>query len=305
MTTTFERIAADIGARIASGELAPGDRVPSTRRIVADYGVAMATATRALDALQRRGLVEARRGVGTVVVEQPGRSARDSLRSGSRTAPTVDDVVRAAMAIADEEGLPGLSMRRIATDLGLPTMSLYRHVANRDELLAAMLDRVYAAHPLPDPLPDGWRDRAEACARTFWTAFQRHPWAAHAMSITRPQVVPHGVAHTEAMLAAFDRAPASRPLDLETRMHLAVTLFLFVRGVAVNIEPALAARQDTGLSDEDWMNRAKPPLQAAADPRQYPHLARATASELDITLDSLFETGLARLLDGYEVFLTR
>ncbi|WP_036963196.1 GntR family transcriptional regulator, partial [Promicromonospora kroppenstedtii] len=61
MTSTSERIADEIRASIRSGELAPGTPVPSTRRIVAEHGVAMATASRVLDALRRDGLVEVRR----------------------------------------------------------------------------------------------------------------------------------------------------------------------------------------------------------------------------------------------------
>jgi len=291
VTTTYERIADLIAARIEDGDLAPGGLVPSTRRIVAEHGVAMATATRVLDELRRRGLVEARRGVGTVVAHPGVPTAR----------VTTADVVRAAVSLADSDGLGGLSMRRIATALGMPTMSLYRHVTSREDLVARMLDAVYGEFPLPDPLPDGWRARAEACARTLWAAFTAHPWAAHAMSMTRPQPAPNGIAHTEALLAAFAGTPAR--LDLDTRMHLAVTVFQFVRGVAVNIEPAEQARQDTGLTDEDWMDRALPSLQAVTDARRHPYLAEAMSTGIDLTLDSLFEFGLARLLDGYAVFL--
>lgn len=295
MTTAYERIADQIRARIRSGELAEGAPVPSTRRIVAEHGVAMATASRVLDALRRDGLVEVRRGVGTVV-------AAGAAAPAAPAAPTTDDVVRSAMAVADAEGLAGLSMRRIATDLGLPTMSLYRHVRGREDLLSRMLDAVYAESPLPHPLPAGWRERSEACARILWAAFQRHPWAAHVMSMTRPQVVPNGVAHTEALLAVFGEVPGRR-LDIDTRMHLAVSVFQLVRGIGVSIEPALQARQDSGLTDEEWMDRTLPDLRAVVDPRRFPHLAVATSSEVDLTLDSLFEFSLARLLDGYATFL--
>lgn len=296
MTTTYERIADEIRARIRSGELAVGDPVPSTRSIVAEHGVAMATASRVLDALRRDGLVEVRRGVGTMVA--PGATAGDT----ARPAPDAADVVRVAMAVADAEGLGGLSMRRIAGDLGIPTMSLYRHVRGREELLARMLDTVYATSPLPRPLPDGWRARAEICARTMWAAFQRHPWAAQVMSMTRPQVLPHGLEHTEALLAAFGDLPG-RPLDVETRMHLTVSVFQLVRGLGAGIESATLARKDDGLTDEQWMDRTLPDLQAVASPRRYPHIATATSTDIELTLDSLFEFGLARLLDGYAVFL--
>ncbi|MBL0885993.1 GntR family transcriptional regulator [Myceligenerans indicum] len=304
MTAAYERIADRIEGLIRSGDLAPGDRVPSTRRIVADHGVAMATATHALSELRRRGLVEPRRGVGTVVVGDAARRRSGTARGGPPAhAVTTTDVVHAAVRLADAEGLGGLTMRRIAADVGLPTMSVYRHVTGRDDLVTRMLDAVYGRFPPPEPGPGGWRQVAEACARTLWAMFQVHPWAAHAMSVTRPQATPNGMLFTDALLRAFGDAPSGRRLDTEARMHLTVVLFQFVRGVGVSLEPTLQARQDSGISDEEWMERAKPALRRVVDPRRHEHLAEAIRTEIDLTQDSLFEFGLARLLDGYEAFL--
>jgi DNA-binding transcriptional regulator YhcF (GntR family) len=296
MAATYERIADLVEHEIRTGTLRPGDLIPSTRRLVADHGVAMATATRVIAELQRRGLVAARRGVGTVVLDDAvGGAARGTVS----TAVTTADVVRAAVRLADAEGLGGLSMRRIAADVGLPTMSVYRHVSSRDDLLTRMLDHVYGEAPLPTPLPAAWRDVLETCARAVWGIFQTHPWAAHAMSTTRPQATPNAVAYTEALLQAF----SGTHLDVETTMHLAVGLFQFVRGIGVSVEPAEQARQDSGMTDEEWMRRAKPTLLSVTDEGRHPHLTEAIGTEIDLTLDSLFEFGLARLLDGYEVFL--
>lgn len=303
MTTAYERIADHIERDIRSGALAPGDVVPSTRRIVAEHGVAMATATRALAELQRRGVVAARRGVGTVVVhDDAARRAPGTRRAGQ---VTTADVVHAAVRLADAEGLGGLSMRRIAADVGLPTMSVYRHVTGRDDLLNRMLDVVYGRFPLPATPPGaGWRAVAETCARTLWAMFVAHPWAAHAVSMTRPQAVPNGVAITEVLLGAFDvEGRDGRPLDVGTRMHLVVGMFQLVRGVGVSLEPAEQARQDSGLTDDEWIERTMPALHDVADARRHPHLARAVRTEIDLTLDSLLEFSLARLLDGYEAFL--
>ena len=145
MAVTYARIVADIRERIESGELPPGSRVPSTRRLVADYGVAMATATKALSALRQAGLVRPLPGVGTVVAD--GGPAPRPVPARSRKPPQAstgtDDVVRAAIEMADADGLGGLSMRRIATQLGIATMSMYRHVSSRDELVVRMLDAVF------------------------------------------------------------------------------------------------------------------------------------------------------------------
>lgn len=299
MTAPYARIVADVRQRIESGELPPGARVPSTRQLVADYGVAMATASKALAALRQAGLVHPLPGVGTVVAGTRRGAAESVARQRKTPRTDTDDVVRAAIVLADSDGLGGLSMRRIATELGMATMSVYRHVANRDELVAHMIDTALGAQPLPADPPDGWRARAELSARQMWAACQRHPWLAHALSMTRPQVVPNGMAHTEFLLAALD----GYDLDLDTRMHVAITVFMFVRGVAVNIEPELRAIQDSGMSDEDWMTSQKPSMQVAADASRFPYLVRAMNEEIDMTLDSLFEFGLRSLLDGLDTFL--
>jgi DNA-binding transcriptional regulator YhcF (GntR family) len=115
-THAYRRIAAEIAARITSGELPPGARVMSTRQIMAEYGVAMATATKVITSLRADGLVRATPGLGTVV----------TYGAAGLVTPDRDRVVRVAIAIADAEGLAGLSMRRLAGELGIPTMSIYR-----------------------------------------------------------------------------------------------------------------------------------------------------------------------------------
>ncbi|MGI3783574.1 MAG: GntR family transcriptional regulator, partial [Janthinobacterium lividum] len=115
---TYQQIVTLIRDRIASGELAPGARVPSTRQIVAEHGVAMATASKVLTTLSQEGLVHARPGFGTVVASQT--VPRELTRA---------EIVRAAIEIADAEGFQALSMRRVAAALGAGAMSLYRHIS--------------------------------------------------------------------------------------------------------------------------------------------------------------------------------
>nr|BFE78929.1 hypothetical protein GCM10020093_015300 [Planobispora longispora] len=129
-------------------------------------GVAMATASKVLAELRRRELVRAVPGVGTVVaapavpsVPVPAPTARRDRSGGPVTARNGGDederegVVRAAVRIADAEGIAALSMRRLATELGVATMSLYRHVRDKDELVLLMTDLAYGEDELPDPPP--------------------------------------------------------------------------------------------------------------------------------------------------------
>src|SRR4051812_2488651 len=114
----YRRIVHEGRRRIEAGELRPGDRVPSARAITKEWGVAIATATKAHAALREEGLTISRPGVGTVVAGPAPRRDHELTR---------DRIVATAIAIADADGLAELSMRRIAGALGVSTMSLYRH----------------------------------------------------------------------------------------------------------------------------------------------------------------------------------
>src|SRR4051794_21669953 len=164
MEPPYLRIARDLRARIVDGRLAPGDRVPSTRQLARRWNVALATATKALAELRREGLVEARPRAGTVVATRP--VERPAVRPEGEL--TRERVVRAAIAIADVEGLDALSMRGVAARLGTSTMSTYRHVANKEELVVLMADAVYGELGYPPPHPAGWRERLGRAGGPPW-----------------------------------------------------------------------------------------------------------------------------------------
>ncbi|MEW1912501.1 TetR/AcrR family transcriptional regulator C-terminal domain-containing protein [Kitasatospora sp. NPDC085895] len=309
----YRRIVDELRARIEQGELAPGDRVPSTREITRQWGVAMATATKALTELRRTGLVRAVPGIGTVVaapqapspagpppaaplpapVKAPRTGATDPR--GSRDAAlTADRIVAAATAVADAEGLAALSMRRVAAELGVATMSLYRHVADKDDLLLRMLDTALAEFGFPDERPDGWREPLALAARMLWDTCRRHPWLAPALSMTRPQIVPSAMPFTEWVLGALD----GRGLDPWTVFTTHLTLFNYVRGTAVNVESESTAMADSGLDADEWMATQEPALLALMDTGRFPLLQRHVTDGYDFDLDRLFEFGLQRLLDG-------
>jgi DNA-binding transcriptional regulator YhcF (GntR family) len=287
------RIAAELAAGIAAGEPAPGAKVMSTRQIMAAYGVAMATASKVLAHLREQGLVEVRPGVGTVVVRQ-------GAPSGDR--PDRDRVVRAAIAIADAEGLAGLSMRRLAGALGVPTMSLYRYVADREELVLLMMDDVMGANPPPadlSPAIDGWRACLVALARRQWSTYRRHTWLAQAISFSRPLLAPRAMAHTEWAMRALD----GHGLDPDTQFRAAVMVANHVRGTAVNLADEAQAEQDTAMTDKQWLQAHEDQLRVVLAGGELPMIARFIAAERPFDLDILVEFGLERLLDGLEALL--
>jgi len=307
------RIAGELRAQIQRGELAPGARVPSAREITRRWGVAIATATRVLAALRDDGLVRPVPGVGTIVVTPaeagpPSAVPAPPRRTGNAVAGTrrpatpavggrslgVGRIVAAAVMIADAEGLDGLSMRRVATELGAGPMSLYRHVRDKDDLLLRMMDAVLREARLPAAAPAGWRQRLEVAARSLWAAFRRHPWLAPALSLTRPQAVAGGLAYTEWVLAALAEAGLATAVAFD--VHL--TLFTFVRGVAVNLESEAAEVAASGLTSEEWVAAHHHELREITREGGYPHFTRLVGQGYDLKLDGLFERGLRYLLDG-------
>ncbi|MFF4098820.1 TetR/AcrR family transcriptional regulator C-terminal domain-containing protein [Streptomyces sp. NPDC001903] len=296
----YARIAGELRGRIERGELRPGDRVPSTRAITQRWGVAMATAGKVLALLGQEGLVRAVPGVGTVVAVRPatGGPGRRPAAAEDETAQRAR-IVRAAVEIADAEGLAGLTMRRLGAELGVSAMSLYRHVSGKEQLVALMADAAFGEQALPERPPPHWRDGLELSAAVQWRLYRAHPWLAAVMNLNRPLLIPNGIRHIDWALAALD----GLGLDAGARMHAAVTLFGYVRGHAVDLEPESEATRTSGVSGEQWMRAQEARLAALMEGGSFPAFAAARA-EADLSPESLLDYGLSALLDGLAARIT-
>ncbi|MDX6740858.1 GntR family transcriptional regulator [Actinocorallia sp. A-T 12471] len=289
---SYQQIAEDIRRRILSGELAPGDQVPSTRQLAIRWGVAAATAAKALAALGHEGLVEARPRSGTVVAER-GRSRRPVADREL----TRDHVVAAAMEIADAEGLAALSMRGVAARLGVSTMSPYRHVGSKDEMVLLMADVAYGEAVWPEEWPEGWRERCAVVARLLWLAHRRHPWLAHITPLGLPNLLTYG----ERLLSALD----GLGLDAVTMLDLQVLIYSHVQGLAVNLEREAQAQAVTGKSDEEWTDLQMSATDLSHLPTFTGIMAALPPEGYDLDLDRFFEFSLAILLDGVAHLIAR
>jgi DNA-binding transcriptional regulator YhcF (GntR family) len=287
----YLRIAREIGDRIRAGELRAGDTIPSTRRIVQEWHVAMATATRVIEALKAEGLVDAVPGRGTIV-KTPSSAADRSRRT--RREPTLAEVLDTAVAIADEDGLDLLTMRRLAGALGLPTVSVYRYAASRTELTLRMADHVFADASWPDLPLTSWRERLETGARVFRGVFARHPWAADAFSLTRPQVLPNVLPLAEWNLQTL----RTMGLSVDDMMFAHINLF----GLVVSMSRVSAAERqaltDTGESIDDFAERQAAKLPEMTVPADLPAFRHVIEQGFDYDLDAVFEFGLSTFLDG-------
>ena len=112
----------------------------------------------------------------------------------------------AAIELADQHGIDGLSMRKLASHLGAGAMSLYNHIANKDDLLDAMVDRV-AGEPLLPDRDQSWRAAARQFALDTHHALLRHPWAISMWQTRWPG--PNRWLHMETLLAILARADFS------------------------------------------------------------------------------------------------
>ncbi|QRN81476.1 MAG: TetR/AcrR family transcriptional regulator C-terminal domain-containing protein [Nocardiopsis sp. BM-2018] len=257
----------------------------------------MATATKVIAHLRDEGLVSTQPGVGTLV-RQPRLVPVPREREPGSAPPalTRELIVRTALALADSDGLEGAAPRRVAVALGVPTKELHRHVRGREDLLTAMLDAVFDEEPWPLGPPAHWRDRLELSAHRTWRMFQRHPWAAPLLSMTRPHLSRSAIAFSE-----FSLGPLARlGLDADEVMSINLTLTGYVRGTAMSLQPERRAEQDTDLTADEWMDTQTGRLAELVASGHYPGLRYVSAHGFDYDLDALFEYGLQRLLDGAE-----
>jgi AcrR family transcriptional regulator len=216
---------------------------------------------------------------------------------------SVDRIVRAAIEIADAEGLEALSMRRIAERLGVGTMSLYSYVPGKAELLDVMLDTVHGETVKPADEEANWRSRLEQIARENWELHLRHPWMLQVVT-NRAVLGPNVIAKYDAELRAISGIGLS---DLEMDAVLSLVLG-YARGAARDAVEAAQLERQTGMSDDQWWAIHGPLLSRVLDPSQYPTGARVGSAVGEVygaayNPEQLFAFGLQRVLDGIEVYV--
>jgi AcrR family transcriptional regulator len=121
-------------------------------------------------------------------------------------------ILAAALEVADEQGIDALSMRKLGQSLGYEAMSLYNHVANKDDLLNGLLDLVLAE--MEPPAPEGGLPAIRASALSAHEALKRHPWAA-SMLMSPGGIRPARIQYMEGLLAAL----RGTGLSAETTYH--------------------------------------------------------------------------------------
>lgn len=219
---------------------------------------------------------------------------------GPKPGLTVDKIVQAAIALADEEGLEQLSMRKVAERLGTGAMSLYRYVPSKAELLDLMLDAIHAEEVQPaDDEGQPWRKRLEAAAYRGRELIRRHPWMLGVSLGQRPPLGPNILDSYDRflrILAGIGLAPAEMVATAELVNN-------YVAGsTRVAIETQRTER-DSGISDTQWWEERASFWEEYFDPERFPAISAVYAEGgYDESLDH-FDFGLQRILDGIEARL--
>ena len=229
-----------------------------------------------------------------VVWMRPVRESREAHPPLTR-----DKIAAAAIAVADAEGIDAVSMRRVAAELSCGTMSLYRHVRNKDELLDVMIDAGIGEDPASRARPSGdWREDLRRSAHGMRAAILRHPWVVRVIG-RRPALGPNMLAATEAALTAVD----GLGLSIDQMLWTISVVNAFVTGFAVN---ELAEREwryplaeRSGPQARQWASVMVPYIQSVIASGRYPQVSRMVIEAEDFPDPAaVFEWQLDRILDG-------
>jgi AcrR family transcriptional regulator len=206
-----------------------------------------------------------------------------------------DEIVRAAVELADEDGLDAMTMKAIAARLGDYTpMALYRHVPGKEGLVDLMLDAAAAEIPLPpEPGPD-WRADLHALAVETRRMIARHPWYA-LLFHTRPPAGRHQMRRLEFMLAVLVRRGAT----VADAMTYAALIDRHIIGAGLQEAEEARFNRRHGYDDDTKLDEAFAAMHAhAAADGGLPHLTTWLAHPQGPTPDAQFALGLDFILDG-------
>jgi AcrR family transcriptional regulator len=216
--------------------------------------------------------------------------------SAPRETLSREQIVRAALRLLDEEGLAGLSMRRLAERLKAGTTSLYWHVETKDDLLELVIDEVYGEVDIPEPELAGWRNGATLFAHSLRATILRHRWLPAVIN-TRPSIGPHAMELGSRALALFGAAGFT-DLDVDFAMS---SVMAYVFGMT-NSEVAWRTMvEESGTSEEEWVSAvmAEGLERTEGHPEMHESLKRRNIDP-DQLQNRSFSFGLDSLLDGLE-----
>jgi AcrR family transcriptional regulator len=227
--------------------------------------------------------------------------ARDEEQSSGPQPLSREAIVRAAIEIADADGLEAVSIRRLATKLDARPMSLYSHIDRKGDLIDLMVDEVMAGAVIPGgPPTDDWREALRQIAQRTRESTRAHPWTI-AAAFHRPFLGPNALRHIDQSLAAVSELPLSP--ERKRAVLLAVDTYTlgFVRWEVMSPKAkggAPCARHPEAGPSAAEIDAYIADQAASGD---YPHLAKFVGKEMGLSVKAeRFEIGLEWLLAGIE-----
>jgi AcrR family transcriptional regulator len=206
-------------------------------------------------------------------------------------------IAAAAVALADTEGLDAVTMRRMAAELGLGTMSLYNYVPTKDHLVQLMIDEVSTEYTFRAQPPRDSRQAIVDLARQGRDITERHPWLPRVIISRPPLMGPAALRYVDYFLGLL----SGTDLDTTAKMEL----LGLVNGFAISyggMQAALAEeRTRTGVTAEQQAAAQVSQLVAAAATGRYPNLTAALAAPAPAApnADEIFDAVISRLIDGF------
>jgi AcrR family transcriptional regulator len=204
-------------------------------------------------------------------------------------------IVRAAIAIADAEGLASVSFRKVAAALGAGPMRLYGYLSTKDELLELMVDAVYGEMASAGPLGGDWREALRSIARRTRQAAEKHKWFVDLLG-GRPHQGPSALSYLETSLAALSGTPGFENIDAVLLAVRAVNAYVIgaLRGEAVE----LRAQVETGMTKSEWQMTTWPYIERMIATGRFPTLAKVVRDATHPPAEVAFDQGLECVLDG-------
>ena len=212
-----------------------------------------------------------------------------------------EEIVEAAIAVADAEGPDAISMRRIARELRAGAMSLYWHVASKEELIDLMLDSLEAEIGVPEPTGD-WQADLRELAHRHRAGLLRHPWVME-YAANRPPSGPNDARNLDLMLGMV----AGTGVDARMMVDILMTVVTYVLGAVLREvqemrSERIRAEREAIMTTEQIDAERERFHQWLANADRYPNIQRMVKAGVDPdaaeTRDERFEFGLDCLLDG-------
>ena len=204
-------------------------------------------------------------------------------------------IVRAAIRLADADGLDAVSLRKVAAALDVGPMRLYGYIDSKEELLDLMVDAVYVEIR---PAGDGWREVLRSHAEATRHAAHEHEWLADLLG-GRPQLGPHALANGETVVAAL------AGVELDAVMPMAAAVNAYVIGAVRREIAERRAERPSGLDMKRHQSALGPYLNRVFATGRFPALETVVRDAAHLDADETFRIGLDCLLDGIEARISR